>query len=128
VTPAQVVAQPQVAGAAPVGGVALPSRPPEWVWKQLDADARAGGGGTALKCARAAEGAAVGKLRAQVEGLSLDGMTVGEAAKRDRRVADAVSRGVSRARVYKSDYHEDGTVTVYVSLDLRDVWEELRQP
>lgn len=107
--------------------VRLPAQPPEWVWKQLDADARAGGGGSALKCARAAEGAAVEKLRAQVNGLSLGDMTVGEAGKRDGRIADAVSRGLARARVYKSDYHADGTVTVYVSLDLRDVWEELRQ-
>ena len=57
---------------------------------------------------------------AQVEGMPLDGgTTVGEAGKRDPRIADAVARGVSRARVYKSDYHADGTVTVYVSLELR---------
>jgi hypothetical protein len=120
-------AQQQSVGASEV--VRLPSQPPEWVWKQVDADGTARGGGTALKCARAAEGEAVKKIRTQVEGLPLDGgMTVGDAEKRDRRIAEAVTRGVARARVYKTDYHPDGTVTAYVSLDLRAMWDELQRP
>jgi hypothetical protein len=116
-----------VAQVAPSATVRIPAEPPEWVWRQVDADASAKGGESALKCARAAERAAGEKLRAQVDALPLGGMTIGEAGTRDPRVADAVGRGVARARVYKSDYQADGTATVYVSLELRDVWEQLRQ-
>lgn len=123
-----VGAQVSAAPVPPAANVKLPAQPPDWVWTQLDADASARGGDSALKCARAAERAALGKLEAQVNALTLSaGMTVGEAGRKDPRIAEAVSRGLGRAKVYKSDYHADGSATVYVSLELRDVWDQLRQ-
>lgn len=79
-----------------------------------------------MKCARAAELVAGVKIRAQVEELVLsDGVTVGGAAKRDPRVAEALDRAMGRAKVFKADYKEDGSVTVSVALDMRELWGEL---
>ncbi|HZZ42017.1 MAG TPA: hypothetical protein VFE58_03705 [Tepidisphaeraceae bacterium] len=114
-----------VSNVAVVVPVKLPDQPPDWVWKQLDADGAARGGDSPLKCARVAERSAVEKLRTQIDALPIGSITLGDAARKDPNLADAITRGLSHARVFKSDYHADGTVVVSVSLDLREFWAEI---
>ena len=100
---------------------------PAWVDQQIDADGAGSPRGSRLKAARAAEADAQAKLRAKVDALSMPagGATIGDTAKQDSRVNDAVARAISRARPAKVDYPPDGSARVHVTLDLRDVWEEI---
>ena len=63
----------------------------------------------------------------QVEALPLTRtQTLGEAAARDPRIRDAITRAVDRARVEKTDYYHGPDVQVEMRLELHDVWEQLR--
>ena len=115
------------AGAAPRGALQLPSLPPAWTNEVLEAEGFATAGGSKLKCARMAEAEAAKSFVAQIEKLPLsDAQTVGQAAEGDRRVRDAVERAAGRGRTYKVEYDADGGARVWVQLDLRHVWNELR--
>lgn len=110
-----------------VNAVQLPDVPPDWVQQQLDAQGSSKAKADKLKAARAAETDAVSRLRTQVEALPLtSGVTIGEAQKRDKRLAEAVGRAVKEAHTYKVDYESDGSARVKVNLDLREVWESIR--
>ena len=112
----------------PVRTVALPEQPPRWADEQMDAEGSAAGEGSPLRVARAAERQAIEALRARVDALPLgDGRTVGEAAAADHQLAEAVDRGVRRARTFDVDYGANGGVKVKVGLDLRHVWQELNR-
>jgi hypothetical protein len=52
-------------------------------------------------------------------------MTVDDAAKRDPRIARALERAMLRARTFKVDYDADGGVTVRMTIDAEDVWDEI---
>jgi hypothetical protein len=52
-------------------------------------------------------------------------MTVNDAAAKDPAIARALDRAMLRARVYKVDYGAEGDVTVRMTIDARDVWEEI---
>jgi hypothetical protein len=118
---------PVVAGTAPKGALQLPSLPPAWTNEVLDAEGSATAGGSKLKCARMAEAEAAKLLAAQVEKLPLsDTQTIGRAAEGDPRVRDAVERAAGRGRTYKVEYDANGGARVWVQLDLRHVWNELR--
>ncbi|MGB7158253.1 MAG: hypothetical protein WBD40_09325, partial [Tepidisphaeraceae bacterium] len=105
----------------------LPSLPPVWTNRQIEAEGSAAVAGSKLKCARAAEAEAAKNLVAQIDPLSLTtDLTIAQAAERDPRVRDAVNRATARARTYKVEYDTDGGARVRVQLDLRDVWDELR--
>jgi hypothetical protein len=54
-------------------------------------------------------------------------LSIGEAAKQDPRIADAVDRVLLRARIYKVEYRADGSVMVRMMIDSRDLWYELCQ-
>jgi hypothetical protein len=70
----------------------------------------------------------VAEFRFQFGQLPLDGaMTVGQAARQDPAVERAVEQAVRRAKVYKIDYRADGGANIKVSLDARDLWDELRR-
>jgi hypothetical protein len=127
------LAQAQICrGAAHVGGgkgkgraVQLPRTPPGWVDETVDADGSARGAG--LKAAREAELDAIAGLRARLASLPLaEGTTVGDAAKRDKQVAEAFDRALGRARRSKTEYTADGVARVEMSLELSDLWQELQ--
>jgi hypothetical protein len=104
------------------------STPPDWVDRQLDAEGNAQPAGSKLRAARNAEIDARAKLEAQIQNLKLtDQQTLEQAAKQNPLIRDAVVRALRRARIYKSDYFADGSVTVRMSMDLRDLWEELQR-
>lgn len=122
------------AGTAAVGGgaakpavVQLPTLPPVWTNRQIEAEGSANAGGSKLKCARLAEGDASKKLAKQIEALPLtDALTAGQAAERDPQVRDALTRAASMGRTYKVEYDSAGGARVWVQLDLHHVWNELR--
>ena len=100
---------------------------PAWVNDQADAIGAAAPAKSPLKSARAAEADAQAKLRQKLELLPLsDGVTLGDAAKQNPRISDAVGRSLSRARPTKVDYLSDGGARVRLTLELRDLWDELQ--
>jgi hypothetical protein len=106
--------------------VDIPRDPPRWVFERVDARGAARPVDGRLKTARAAEAAARDRLRGQVEELQLSRkLTLGEAARRDPRVREAIDRAVQRARPRKVNYLSDGGAEVTFTLDLRDLWYEL---
>lgn len=117
------VAQPAKAAAPqPV----IPLEPPDWATRQADAEATSPAHGSKLRTARAAEALAMEKLRSQINSLPLGlKTTVGDAARSNPQVQEAVARALGRARPYKVDYRAKGAVTVHVSLSLGDLWTEL---
>jgi hypothetical protein len=117
-------AAPAQADAA--GRLALPDRPPAWVFDTLDAEGSAAGSSRDLKTARLAEDDAVNNLRQQLNVLRLnDRQTLGDAAKKDARVEEAVSRSLLRAHTYHVSRRDDG-VTVRMTFNPRGLWDELR--
>jgi hypothetical protein len=118
--------------AAPGGGLpplAIPREPPEWASTTADAEGVCGSvGGSKLKTARAAENIAMTRMRARVEALPFDaGTTLGEAARKDPRIAQALARSLIEARISKVDYDAPvaGAVRVKMTLNLEAVWHEL---
>lgn len=120
------VAQPgnQPAVAA---GVAVPLQPPAWANQLAQAEATSPARPpNQLKTARAAEAMAMEKLRRQIEALPLDSKTtLGQAARHDPRIEQAILHAMKHARPYQVDYGDKGAVTVYVGLNLADLWSQL---
>jgi hypothetical protein len=107
-------------------GMLLPAQAPAWAIQQAETEATSSDDGARLRTARRAEALALEKLRHVVEGLPLaQGVTVGGAAERDPRIAQAVVRALGRARPFKVDYGAKGSVTVHVAFRLSDLWAEL---
>jgi hypothetical protein len=108
-----------------------PTHAPAWVDQQVDAQATAepvSGINKKLRTALAAEKDARAQLRERIEAMPFDkDHTVGQAAKHDPRVAEAITRAVHEARVYKTIYNGDGSATVKIMADMRDLWEALRR-
>ena len=107
----------------------VPQQAPEWANRQLDAEGAAPAmpkGARALARVNAAQDDAVRNLRAKIGALPLaEGMTVDDAAKRDPRIARALDRAMLRARMFKVDYDADGGVSVRMTIDAEDVWDEI---
>ena len=103
----------------------VPRQPPQWITRALNTEATQKFKGTRLKTARDAENAARDALRDKVDALQLLNTTIGEAAKHDPAIEKAVQQAMDRARAYKIDYLPDGSATVKVSLDPRDLWDQL---
>ncbi len=129
----QRMARPEgrATAARPIDGglpraVELPFEPPDWVNHQIDAEGSTRSVGKPLVTQRVAQNRALDNLRAKVGGLPLgSGMTLNEAAKQDERISHALDRGLDRARVFKVDFDAEGGVLVRVTLDARDVWDEI---
>ena len=118
------VATPDKDAARTKPAARVPRDPPRWVAQQIDVDGSAQGAG--LKTARHAEADALAKLRAKIDALPLEGgTTLGDAARADPKVEQAVARAVRRAPTLKVDYGEKGTVKVRVTLVLEQLWREL---
>jgi hypothetical protein len=106
----------------------IPRRAPAWASRQVEAEAKAGSNRGRLHAARSAEAEADKKLRAQIEALPLSkDVTISQAAKQDERVARAVDDAMARARIGQTKYHEDGSATVQLYLDLEQVWDALER-
>jgi hypothetical protein len=119
-------AKAATATAPAVAPLMLPNRPPEWAFDTLDVEGSAAGSGRSLKTARLAEDDALNRLRQQLYGFRLDDRrTLGDVAKKDPRVEEAVSRSLMRAHTYRVFRRDDG-VTVRMSFDPRELWDELR--
>lgn len=104
----------------------IPRQPPDWVNRQIVAEGTAASAGSKLKTARAAEAGAAEILKAKLMQLPLTSdMTVGEAARKNPRIGDALARALSRARTHKIDYQANGGAVVYMNLNLKDVWREM---
>lgn len=100
----------------------------QWSDEMIDATASARPSRSRLHTARAAEHSAREELRKKVQSLPLqEGKTVGEATADDAKLARALDRTVTRARVTKVDYAAEGGVSVRVSLDLQDLWRAMSQ-
>lgn len=110
----------------PTASILVIEQRPRWVREQLAAVGVAREEGSKLRTARLAERNARGRLNEQIMQLPLtERQTIGEVLADHPGLSDAVKRALDRARVYKSDYHADGTVETKISLDLVELWEEL---
>jgi hypothetical protein len=108
--------------------IEIPAQAPAWVVREvpLDAEGTASVGKTPLQVLRSATQVATVNLRAKIGALPLrEDLTLDEAARGDPRIARALDRAMVRARTFKVDHHPDGSKTVRVSLDPREVWAEL---
>ena len=106
--------------------IEIPRTPPAWAQQQIDA-VGSGTGSQQLQAARAAELDASKKLRGQLEALQLvPGVTIGEAARQDKSIAQAVDRAVRHARRTRSEFPAAGTARVTMTLDLNDAWDEIQ--
>jgi len=126
-SPAGVAAATRPAASAGAA-VALPSQAPAWTTQTLSARGSAASAAGLLRAARAAKLAALEELRAQVEALPLSAnLTLGDAAKKDARIAAALERGIERAQVANVEYDspQRGSATTRLTLDLEEVWREL---
>lgn len=110
----------------PPPAVAIPTQAPAWSTESLIVDGTATVQGSKLKVARVAEDDARRKIAALVGDLPLDGMTIAEAARRDPRFADLLVKSVGRGRLVKAEYKADGTVEARITLDLRQLWEDIQ--
>ena len=107
--------------------IALPATAPDWVNRKLEAEGIADSGSSKLKAAREAEGIARHKLADEIRGLSMPGgLTLGKLTDQDVKYREAVARALDRA-AGKTDYNHRKGVSVIVHLDLRDVWDALRE-
>jgi hypothetical protein len=106
----------------------LPDEAPKWVNQPLTAEAtseRASGG--KLRTARAAEDKAIVELRKKIDDLALSSsQTVGQASKQSKSLDEAIDQALQHAKPYKVDYRGDGSVSVKVMLDARDLWNSLQ--
>ena len=126
VAPAEGTGAVAAGKTAPAALVAIPSEAPPWTNQHAEAEAASPAHASKLRTARAAEALAVAKLRQHIEALPLDGkITLGEAARRDPRIGEAIARALGRARPFKVDYGQQGVVTVHIALNLSDLWAEL---
>lgn len=104
----------------------LPDQPPRWVFGLADAEAVARSNEGGLKTARLAEKEALAVLREQVRGLEISPrVTLGAMADGNPAIAASLESAMRCARVYKTEYHADGSVLVRMSLNLRLLWAEL---
>lgn len=109
-------------------GARLPNSPPEWLRDPITITGTAPGGPSRLKSARQAEDLALQQLRKQLESLPLsNSRTIGEFAAQDVAVRRVLDDMMIRAKVSKIDYAPDGSVNVRMTLDPRDLWDELRE-
>lgn len=101
-------------------------RTPEWVTQRIDVQGSAPVTDSKLRALMHAEIDARNKLRERMEALPLDQkFTVGDVARKDRRMADCLTRTVRQARVFRNEIRSDGTATVSIVADMRLFWDDL---
>jgi hypothetical protein len=107
--------------------VLIASQPPDWIERQIDAAGTGPATDSRLRSASLARAAAALGLREQILALLIaPNVTLGSAADRDPRLADSIERAIhTGGHVYTVDYRTDGTVVVRMSIDLRDLWDQI---
>jgi hypothetical protein len=116
----------------PQGGqaaVMLPQQPPDWAASTIEGIGVSELVVNPLRTARAAESEAQDALTRQVLNLPLSpDQTIGQAIARDPRLAQTIKNSIwLDSHLEKSDYHNDGSVMVRMSLDLGRVWAAMRE-
>jgi len=124
---ARPIGQAPALAMTPAPQTLVPRQSPDWVMGHLESEGSARDAQSKLKAGRAAENDARAQLRAKLVGLPLGRTTLGEAARQDPRIEQAIDRALSRARLIKTTYLAPASATARVDLDLRDLWEELRR-
>ncbi len=115
------------AGGGASQAVRMPAAAPEWSMGEMEAEGSADVGRSRLGGAEQAGNEALRELRRRIDALPLvEQMTLGEAARKDPAIAVAIDRAMSRARVVRTDYG-DRTVRRRLTIDLGDLWDELRR-
>ena len=109
----------------------LPAAAPAWAETHAQASGTAAMTGSKLRSALSAETIARRKLREEIDALPLSQrQTIAQAATQDarlRRVLDRIVADEKKAKITQTEYDEaHGKVTVHVSLELRELWDELR--
>ena len=113
--------------AAPPPRFHLPSEPPIWLERKLEIEGLADPGNSKLKAARVAEKSARLALADEIGRLTLsNGMTLAKAAEQNPHLNDAISKALDKAKS-KTDYNHRRGVSVILQLDLRDLWDALRE-
>jgi hypothetical protein len=119
----------QAGAPATVPAVLLPAQPPAWIDGTADAQGQSPPvAGPKLKTALAAEAVALEHLRAKLNALPLNSKTsLGQAARTDPRLNEAMTRALGRARIAKVLYDtpRPGWVTATMSVNLQDLWTML---
>jgi hypothetical protein len=106
----------------------MPSHAPEWATGEIDIKASADGAlKDRLRTARIAETDAITVLRQRVQALPLDHSTIGELAKKDPQIDQAITRTLSRLPPAKAEYGANGRASVHVHLTLDQLWAELAE-
>jgi hypothetical protein len=108
--------------------VQAPMAKPQWITQQLEATGGAAFVESQLKTARAAEANAVQEIRLRILDLPwCDGLTIGQAAERDPQMQRALDYALTRVHIVRTEYEGEQEARVHVRLDLRELWEALRQ-
>jgi hypothetical protein len=128
--PATGIAVAHGAAPAAVGGMPpaiVPRDPPPWASMIAEAEGDSARAGDQLKTARVAQTIAMARLRERIDALSFDATTLGEAARKDPRIEQALNRGLAQARISRVDYDSParGSARVKMTLNLEIVWREL---
>ena len=101
-------------------------RPPRWTADAIDASGTSAFSGSKLLTARVAEEDARRRLASRLQGLELaPDLTLADAARRDPRFAEPLNRALQRSRVFRVEYAEDGSASVKISTDTRELWQDL---
>jgi hypothetical protein len=130
---APAVGRALATASAPAQGpaiVLIPRDPPAWAQGMPFESVGVSGpiGGSKLRTARAAEAVALTQLRARFEALPLNqDMTLGQAARKDPHVEQALCRGLDQAHITKAEYDVPsiGAVRVKMTVDPQIIWREL---
>jgi hypothetical protein len=120
---------PKTAMVGPPPRAQLPAQAPDWVAQPLEANGEAKFNENHLKTKIQAEDKASDALRSKLGSLPLTkDRTVGDVAKNDPLVRDAIERAISRAHIYGLSVRANGDVDVKMIMDPRDFWQELNAP
>ena len=110
-----------------LSAVVLPPVPSDSLDERLEAEGSAVASGSRLKTGLAAQDQAVARLREKFIQLHIDpATTLGDAAKKEPALDQAINRALKHARTTRTDYNADGSVRVRIDLNVRDAWDELR--
>jgi hypothetical protein len=108
--------------------ITLPGTAPEWTREIITVIGNSKPSGSRLMTARKAEDLALAALRGKIESLSINGtLSLGDWSRQNISVRRVLDDTMLRARVTKIDYAPDGSATVKLSLDPRDLWDGLRE-
>src|SRR5206468_2360654 len=125
--PVGIAAASRESPATTVSALKLPATAPQWVNQQLDSEATSPPKDNALMAKNAAEEEAAAKLRTKIDELQIGDSTLGAATKVDPRLKKTIDSAVSKATKSHIDYRSDRSAKVKLSVDLRSLWDRIRE-